>query len=152
VLAFCGQAHAQSASTAGQDILRIESATGPKSQVELSLSALESLPHTTFTTKTPWYNGPVTFEGVLMRDLMNAEGLNGKRVVVTCLDKYSVEIPFEDVKNYNVILAYKRDGKYMPISDRGPLFVVYPYDSDPVLQADKFYVRSAWQVSSMTIE
>ncbi|MDU1358477.1 MAG: oxidoreductase, partial [Citrobacter freundii] len=42
--------------------------------------------------------------------------------------------------------------KYMRIRDKGPLFIVYPYDSMPELNNQIYYSRSAWQVSSMDIE
>jgi hypothetical protein len=58
----------------------------------------------------------------------------------------------EDFEKYNVILALKRDGEYMPVRDKGPLFVVYPYDSDPELRSQKFYSRSAWQVKSLIVK
>ena len=40
----------------------------------------------------------------------------------------------------------------MPVDDKGPLFIVYPYDSDPVLQTEKFYSRSAWQVAQIIVK
>ena len=40
----------------------------------------------------------------------------------------------------------------MPVRDKGPLFVVYPYDSDPELRSQKFYSRSAWQVKSLIVK
>ncbi|MCC2664519.1 MAG: oxidoreductase, partial [Geminicoccaceae bacterium] len=45
---------------------------------------------------------------------------------------------------YPVILALKRDGAYMPVRDKGPLFIVYPYDSSPELKHQNYYSRSAW--------
>ena len=40
----------------------------------------------------------------------------------------------------------------MPVSDKGPLFIVYPYDSDPALHSQKFYGRSVWQLSRLIVE
>ena len=40
----------------------------------------------------------------------------------------------------------------MRIRDKGPLFIVYPYDSSAGLQNQIYYSRSAWQVSKMIIE
>jgi len=58
----------------------------------------------------------------------------------------------EDFKKFNVILAMKRDGNYMPVRDKGPLFIIYPYDSDPQLQSQTYYTRSAWQVAKLIVE
>lgn len=40
----------------------------------------------------------------------------------------------------------------MAIRDKGPLFIVYPYDSDSQLQNQLYYTRSAWQVAKLRVE
>ena len=46
----------------------------------------------------------------------------------------------------------KRDGEYMTSRDKGPLFIVYPYDSNPDLKNQKFYSRSVWQVAKIEVK
>ena len=113
---------------------------------------LEALGTSELETTTPWYNGPVRFEGVRMDQLMQEVGATGDTVVVYAINDYSVEIPIEDFARYNVLLALKRDGQYMPVRDKGPLFIVYPYDSMPELKQQKFYTRSAWQVARIVVK
>ena len=113
---------------------------------------LESIGMVSFTTATPWYKERVTFEGVPLAKLMAAVGARGDRLVAIALNDYSAELPMEDVGRYNVILALKRDGEYMPVRDKGPLFIVYPYDSDPELKNQKFYSRSVWQVTRLEVK
>ena len=112
---------------------------------------LEALGMTSFETMTPWYATKVKFEGVPMAKLMRSVGANGQKLSVTALNDYTTEIPIEDFEKYNVILAMKRDGQYMPVSDKGPLFIVYPFDANPELKNQKFYGRSAWQVAKMAV-
>lgn len=112
---------------------------------------LEALGMSSIDTKTPWYAGQVHFDGVKMEDLMRRVGATGQTVTAIALNDYSSEIPSSDFSHYGVILALKRGGTYMPISDKGPLFIIYPYDSSPDLQSQKFYSRSAWQISRMII-
>jgi len=116
------------------------------------LESLEKLGMVSFQTTSPWYDGRTTFEGVPLQKLMDYVGAKGSVVKVTALNDYTTEIPLDDFKKYNVILALKINGKYMRIRDKGPLFVVYPYDSMPELNSKIFYSRSAWQVSRMSIE
>jgi hypothetical protein len=113
---------------------------------------LEALGMETIETKTPWYKEVVKFEGVPLDKLMQSVGANGDRVVAIALNDYSVEIPMEDFAKHHAILALKRDGEYMSVRDKGPLFVVYPYDSDPELRSQKFYSRSAWQVKQLVVK
>ena len=112
---------------------------------------LEALGSDGFKTTTPWYNGEVSFEGVRMDALMRYVGAKGDSVLVTALNDFSTEIPISDFSRYGVLLALKRDGNYMPVRDKGPLFIVYPYDSSPELKTQKYYSRSAWQVAKFIV-
>ena len=112
---------------------------------------LEALGAQGFATSTPWHKGTVRFDGVLMRTLMRAVGASGERITATALNDYSTEIPMADFERYDVLLALKRDGEYMPVRDKGPLFIIYPFDQLPELQNKKFYSRSAWQLAQLTV-
>jgi hypothetical protein len=103
-------------------------------------------------TANPWYDGKVRFEGVSIDQLMKLVGAEGKTVTAVALNDYVTTIPLDDFKKFNVILALKRDGKYMAVRDKGPLFIIYPYDSDPQLQNQTYYTRSAWQVAKLIVE
>jgi len=139
----------------GQAILRIMGNIADANaggQVEFDLHRLESLGATQFITMTPWYDKPITFEGVLLRKILEVVGAKGKEILVTALNDYRSILPMEDFTKYDVILAYKRDGKYMRIRDKGPLFIVYPFDSDPELQRQMYYGRSVWQVTQIVVQ
>jgi len=114
-------------------------------------SMLESLGTVSFKTSTPWFSNPVTFEGVPMAKLMEEVGATGERVAVVALNDYTSEVPIEDFAKHGVILALKRDGEYMPVRDKGPLFIVYPFDSNPELKSQKYYSRSVWQVKRIEV-
>ncbi|MCS3429479.1 molybdopterin-dependent oxidoreductase [Klebsiella sp. BIGb0407] len=126
--------------------------TNEDGKAVFDLASLEKLGMVSFETTSPWYNGRTTFEGVSLQKLMDYVGAKGSVVKVTALNDYTTEIPLSDFKEYNVILALKVNGKYMRIRDKGPLFVVYPYDSIPELNNKIYYSRSAWQVNRMNVE
>lgn len=126
--------------------------TNEDGKAVFDVASLEKLGMVTFQTTSPWYNGRTTFTGISLQKLMDYVGAKGSLVKVTALNDYTTEIPLSDFKKYNVILAMKVNGEYMRIRDKGPLFVVYPYDSMPELNNQIFYSRSAWQVSRMSIE
>lgn len=112
---------------------------------------LEALGMTAVETTTPWHEGKVKFEGIPLDKLMKQVGATGQRVSVVALNDYTTEIPMEDFGNYNVILAIKLNGEYMSVRDKGPLFIIYPYDSNPVLKTQTYYGRSAWQVARIDV-
>ncbi|WP_338464610.1 molybdopterin-dependent oxidoreductase [Franconibacter daqui] len=116
------------------------------------IASLEKLGVVSFQTTSPWYNGHTEFTGIPLQKLMDYVGAKGTVVKVTALNDYTTVIPLSDFRKYNVILATKINGEYMRIRDKGPLFIVYPYDSLPELNNQIYYSRSAWQVSIMNIE
>ena len=125
--------------------------TNADGEAQFDRDMLEGLGMTGFSTATPWYTGLVRFEGVPMRRIMEAVGATGERILAVALNDYTTELPMEDFTRYNVILALKRDGQYMPVRDKGPLFIVYPFDSDRELQHQRFYSRSVWQLARIVV-
>lgn len=125
--------------------------TNTEGEAQFDRPMLEALGMESFTTRTPWHEGPVTFEGVRMARLMGRVVARGTTLVATALNDYSTEIPISDFERFGTLLALKRDGQYMPVRDRGPLFIVYPYDSSPELGVRLYYARSAWQVARMVV-
>ena len=138
----------------GKVILTISgkiTATNEDGAARFDRGMLEALGWSRFTTTTPWYDGPVTFSGVPMTTLLGVVGAHGETVVATALNDYETKIPVDDFKQFNVLLAMQRNGENMPVRDKGPLFIVYPYDSDPSLKAQKYYSRSAWQLARLVV-
>ncbi|HBR6295409.1 TPA: oxidoreductase [Klebsiella pneumoniae] len=116
------------------------------------LAMLEKLGMKTVETTTPWYTGKVRFDGIPLNKLMDLVGAKGTSARVLALNDYTTIIPIDDFYKFPVIMALKTNGQYMRIRDKGPLFIVYPYDSSAELQNQIYYSRSAWQVSKMIIE
>jgi hypothetical protein len=140
---------------AGEVILTVDGAianTTDGKQAQFDLAALEAMGLTVVETSTPWTDGVVRYEGVLARDLMKQVGANGSKLVATALNDYLAEIPLSDLTDYNVILAIKANGEYLPIRDKGPIFVVYPLDSDPSLLNNTIYSRCVWQLARLTVQ
>lgn len=121
-------------------------------QVQFNIASLKKLGMESFYTSSPWYEGRTKFEGVPLNKLMDAVGARGHIARVIALNDYVTTIPLEDFKKYPVILALKVNDKYMQVRDKGPLFIVYPYDSKPELNNQIYYSRSAWQVYKIIIQ
>ena len=127
---------------------RIASAT----PVEFSIASLESLPAAEIKTTTPWHDGEIEFAGVLLKDLIAHIQVEGTDAEVVALNDYRSTIPLSDFDEYGPILAYKQDGAYMPVRNKGPLFIIYPFDANPDLKSEIYYSRSVWQVRSIEIK
>jgi hypothetical protein len=113
---------------------------------------IEKLPQQNFTTMTPWDKKPIQFTGPLLRDVLAAAKASGTTIKAAALNDYMTSIPLDDAKKFDVIVAHKMNGEEIPVKTKGPLFIVYPFDSKKELQSTVYYERSAWQLKSLTIE
>jgi hypothetical protein len=116
---------------------------------EFDMAMLEALAQGETKTKTPWYDGEKTFTGPTAKALVEAVGGKGTTMTVLALNDYATEIPLADFTDLPVILATKLDGEAMSLRDKGPIFVIYPFDQQPELNNETYYGRSAWQVKSI---
>ncbi len=115
------------------------------------MKMLEALPQQTFTTRTPWYDKPVKFTGPLLADVLAAVKASGSTVSAVAINDYKISIPVGDTK-HKLIVARLLDDKPMPVREKGPLFVVYPFDSSAELRSSTYYERSIWQLKALEVQ
>lgn len=155
VLVFCA-ATAQALEPAkGKVILTISGKMGVKNTPDAAvfdLAMLEKLPQQKFSAQTPWDKKPIAFQGPLLRDVLAAAKASGTTLKAAALDYYQTTIPADDAAKFDVIVAYKMNGELIPVRTKGPLFIVYPFDSKAELRSATYYARSVWQLKSLTVE
>ena len=122
---------------------------GPRAVFDMAM--LEQMPQGSFTTKTPWYAQPRKFTGPLLRDVLAAAGAQGTTLRALALNDYRVDIPFADAQLHDILVARLLDDRPMPVRDKGPLFIIYPFDSKPELRNAVYYSRSAWQLKAVEV-
>lgn len=115
----------------------------------VTVADLEKMPQTRIATTTPFLPGTVTFQGVLLRELLKSANLTAPMLVMTALNDYRVEVPASDAQAYDVIVAYKVDGKYMRVRDKGPFWLIYPLDQHPELQNETTATKMIWQIKTI---
>jgi len=126
--------------------------TNADGTAQLDRAMLEALPRTEFATSTVWTEGVSTYSGVLLRDLLDMLGADGTRIVASAIDGYQVVIPIAELKEDGPILAFLRDGQPMPVRERGPLWLIYPFDDNPAFRNETTYARSIWQLTLIDVE
>lgn len=112
----------------------------------LDRSDLSKLTVTSFDTSTIWTDGIHTFTGLSVKTLIDLIGVTNGMLRATAINNYAIEIPVSDAVTEGPIIAYLMDGKEMSVRDKGPLWVVYPYDSNPDYRSEVVYSRSIWQL------
>lgn len=118
---------------------------------QFDLEMLEALDSRSGKMETPWTTGEITFAGPLFRAVLNAAGARGSKLKVIALNDYSAEMPFEDATRLDTILATRMNGAVMSVRDKGPIFLIYPFDKDRSLYNEKYFSRSVWQIKAIEV-
>lgn len=139
----------------GKIVLTLSGHVGEKNTAkgaEFDMAMLEALPQTTFTTKTPWDRQAMKFSGPLLRDVLAAAKAKGTTLNAIAVNDYKTSIPASDADQFDMVLAHRMNGQPIPLRTKGPLFIVYPYDSQPELSSPVYKNRSAWQLREINID
>lgn len=115
-------------------------------------SMLEALGMTTIRTTTAWTDGVQEFSGVLGRLVLDRVGATGTSVVATALNDYAAPLPMEDFERFDALLALDMNGAPMHVSDKGPIWIVYPRDDRPELRDSRLNERWVWQLKELTVK
>lgn len=118
-------------------------------RADFDMAMLAALPQQSFTTSTPWYKEKKKFTGPLLRDVLDAAGARGNTIKASALNNFKVEIAVADTRKFPMLLALLMDDQPMRVRDKGPLFIIYPFDADPALRSTHYYNRSVWQLRSI---
>ena len=129
----------------------LDRATYPTGKAEFDLPMLQALGSEKITTGSIWTDGKHEFTGVPLQALEQYLSITGPTLSLHALNDYAVQMPAAEVEPGAPILAYMMDGAVMPIRDKGPIWLIYPYDSAPRYRTDTFFSRSVWQLDRIDV-
>lgn len=126
--------------------------TNAADRLDFDMETLERLGVVEFTVDDPFLKRSITYQGVLLRRLLEVARVPQEATTLhtIALNDYATDVPIEPISAWPVMLATKRDGQRMPVSDKGPIEIVFPYNSfeiDPVAY-DPMWV---WQLRSIEV-
>ena len=115
----------------------------------VDLATLGEMPIVQLRVFEPFEKRKVTFEGVLMSDLMEIVGAEASATEVhfTALDHYKVDLSLKEIDSKEILLALKSDGKGMSVVDGGPTRIIFPPNSVSGRNSDMWI----WNVKSMLV-
>jgi hypothetical protein len=140
---------------AGPVVLTVSGAVSAPNEgdkVVFDAATLDAMPQRTLKTRTPWYPHAAEFSGPLLQDVLKRAGAKGSVLRITALNDYGVNVPFSDAADHGAILARRLDGKVLSIREKGPLFLIYPFDDKPELKRDEVYSRAIWQINRIVVK
>ena len=151
LLAF-SNAHGQTPATASLSITgQVLKPTQGQTAV-FDLAALKQLPQMEIRTHTRWTEGVIVFQGPLLREVLKSAGAQGKRLQAIALNYYKVDIPWQDIEQYPVILALSANGKPLSRREKGPIWIMYPMDDYKALQTPDTHSKLIWQLKTIHVE
>lgn len=147
-LAFCVATPA----FAGQPVYSVTGAIASEQGAVRALAAedFEKIGMTEIKTKVlTMGDGEHVVKGVLARDLLNYVGAKGDNMKITALDGYQIDVPVEDIKTYDVVVATEIDGKALSVREKGPAWLIYPVSGHKELDDTVYESRSVWQIKTI---
>ncbi|WP_247745040.1 oxidoreductase [Shimia sp. R11_0] len=118
---------------------------------QFDLDMLRAFPATSFSTTTIWTDGVQMFTGVSLALLLDTLGSTGNTLRVSAINDYSIEFDTDVLQADAPILAYELNDEQMHRRDKGPLWLVYPYDAKESFRTAKVYAHSVWQLDRIEV-
>lgn len=125
--------------------------TNATGRADFDLAMLQSYPQYELEMETPWTDGVQHFEGVALKELLQALGAAGNTLRAVALNDYQVTINLDELRDVQVLIAIKLNGNHMRVRDKGPLWIVYPMDSFSAADLPRHESNMVWQLRSLEI-
>lgn len=119
--------------------------------LQLDRETFAALADRAFETSTTWTKGIHTFHGLSLHTLTELLALTEGSLLATAVNGYTIEIPVSDAQPDGPMIAYQMNGHDMSVREKGPLWIVYPYDSSPDYRTAVIHSRSIWQLDRLTV-
>lgn len=137
------------AATAAHIEVRLLRSGQVEKSITLSRDNLLAEPLKKITTSTPWTKGLQEFEGLPLKRFIQA--FSEKALIrLVALNDYTVTFPASEVSTEYPIVAFKKNGKTLSVRNRGPFWIIYPFDK-PEYQSEKFFAQSVWQLNAIEV-
>jgi hypothetical protein len=112
---------------------------------------LAALPQQSFATETIWTDAVRTFSGPSLHTILKAAGAEPSRLRIYAINDYNVEFPVDKITETTPILANRIDGESFSVRQKGPLWVIFPFDQNPEFQSEEIFALSVWQVNRIDV-
>lgn len=134
-----------------EPVLQVDGAIHPPAPRGLTLSQIDAIGRVGLVTRTPWTVGLQNFGGLPMHRLLDALGAQGQTLRAEALNDYAVSMPISEIVAAEAFLATRLNDAPIPVRQRGPFWVVFPWSQRPELDNATIRHRSIWQLTRIRI-
>ena len=117
----------------------------------MDVGSLEAIGMHSFGTSVTWGRHRHVFSGLPLGVLLSYVGASGKSVRVTGLDDSRAFITMEDITATAPLLATRIDGYPIPRNERGPILLVYQFESFDAPHRDLLASQCVWHVCDIMV-
>lgn len=118
-------------------------------EAQFTDATLSDLPQVSFSTTTLWTQGLISFSGPTLQSVLEVTGFTPdvEAIRLTALNDYSVTMETSLIGQNAPIVANRINGAPFSVRDKGPLWIMFPFDLDIKYRSESFYSLSIWQLS-----
>ncbi len=121
---------------------------GPNGPTHYDPAALEALGPQRMTTITPWREEETDFDGVLLTDVLEANGLSDAEAIrVIAENEYAVVIDAQTWKETPILLATRVNGKPHTRRERGPIQFILQMSGHPNVGLESSTSNWVWMAA-----
>ena len=123
-------------------------------QLDFTLDELQALPQAEIRTITPWTAESHRYQGVDLALWLNQlfDHRRIKAITLEALNNFSVTVDWSQIEPFTPVLAWQDNGQVLSRRDKGPLWLILPYDRVPKLQQADFLHFMAWQIRVIRVQ
>ena len=140
-----------SASAMAQDVLLRITGDVEGGPYEFTDADLQAFTQNSFSTETIWTDGSNVYSGPTLAGILEAVGAGDGDIRLGALNDYFVDVSRDAIEQDVPIVANRIDGEPFGVRAKGPLWVVFPYDSNMAYRAEDIYAYSVWQLTSIEV-
>ena len=120
------------------------------------LSTLDSMPQEKLLTSLPSSLGIIgknEWSGVSLKYIVQNLGAKEDSVIeLAALNDYVISIPMKSIDSYNPVLASRLNGNTMPIRNKGPLVLIYPFDKYREIDTPLYQDYTIWMIHEIRVK
>lgn len=117
----------------------------------LSLADLDSFEQHSFTTSTIWTTGLMEFSGPALTDVVASTGAGTAGLRLRAANDYSITLNPSVLEADAPIIATRINGQTFTLRERGPLWLVFPYDAHARFRTEQIFAASIWQLTDIDV-
>ncbi|MBQ1202458.1 MAG: oxidoreductase [Loktanella sp.] len=134
-----------------EDTILTVNHTAEGRSVSFTYEELLALPQTEFRTSTIWTSGVDTYTGPSLAAVLDAAEMPQDDLRIFAINDYNVDFPADRIVGDTPILTIQVNGAPFSIREKGPIWLLFPFDDDHRFRTEDNFALSVWQLNQIDV-